>query len=138
VKYCPDRSCPHRSRVRRAAEFLDQVAVCSDCGAELVREGDLGSAEIALATREVSGAASVYRESRRGGLRRRADPVDRAHARRVARASLVGGAVLLGLGCGLVWWSGGHQNAVLLGPIFYAAYRFVQDRPVLAPKAGKG
>lgn len=117
---------------------MDAVAVCSDCGAELVRESDLASAEIALMTQEVAGGSSVYRKARRGGLRRRADPGDIEHARRVARASLVGGVLFLVMGCGLVWLTGHRQNVVLLGPIFYAAYRFVRGRRDGAPGATKG
>jgi hypothetical protein len=137
VKYCPDPSCPHRSRVHKAAEFLDTVAVCSDCGAELVREGDLAAAEIALATQGVPGASSVYRKSRSGGLQRPANPGDREHARRVAKVSLVGGIVLLGMGCALVSLSGGRQNLLLIGPIVYAAYRFSRDRLDGPPEAKK-
>ena len=138
VKYCPGPSCPHRSRVNHAAEFLDSVAVCSDCGAELVSELDLASAEIALMTQGVSGPSSVYRKARRGGLKRRADLGDPEHARRVARASLVGGALFLGMGSGLVWLSGGRQNVLLLGPILYAAYCFARDRLDGAPRGKKG
>lgn len=137
MKYCPGLSCPHRSRVRKAAEFLDTVAACSDCGAELVSELDLAAAEIALATRGVPGSSTVYRKAQRGGLRRRADPGDLEHAQRVARASLVGGVLFLCMGCGLVWLNGGRQNALLLGPILYAAYCFVRDRQGGEPKARK-
>lgn len=137
VKYCPDPSCPHRARVHKAAEFLDSIAVCSDCGAELVREYDLAGAEVALATKGVAGASSVYRQARRGGLQRRVDRGDVEHARRVARASLVGGIVLLGLGCALVSLTGGRQNVLLIGPIFYAAYRFARDRLGGAPPPKK-
>jgi hypothetical protein len=102
-----------------------------------VGELDLASAEIALATQGVPGSSSVYRKAQRGGLRRRADPGDLEHARRVARASLVGGVLFLVMGCGLVWLNGGRQNVLLLGPILYAAYCFVRDRPDGAPKAKK-
>jgi len=128
VKYCPGPLCPHRSRIHQAAEFLDTVTVCSDCGAELVSELDLASAEIALATQGVAGTSSVYRQARRGRLKRRPNPVDPEHARRVARASLVGGVVLMGLGCALVSLTGGRQNVLLLGPILYAGYRFARER----------
>lgn len=138
MKYCPGPACPHRSRVHHAAEFLDTVKVCADCGTELVSELDLASAEIALMTQGVPGASSVYRKAQRGGLRRRAKPGDLEHDRRVARASLVGGVVFLGLGCGLVWMNGHQQNVVLLGPILYAAYRFARERFDGRPRAKKG
>ena len=138
MKYCPGPSCPHRSRVHHAAEFLDTVVVCSDCGAELVSEHDLASAEIALATQGVAGASGIYRQARRGGLQRRAKSGEPEHARRVARASLVGGVVLMGVGCALISLTGGRQNVLLLGPIVYAAYRFTRDRFDGTPKAKKG
>jgi hypothetical protein len=138
VKYCPDLSCPHRSRVHKAAEFLDAVKVCSDCGAELVGEFDLTSAEIALATQGVPGASSVYRKARRGGLRPRGRGGDVEHARRIAKASLVGGIVLLGMGCALMALTGGRQNVLLIGPILYVAYRFTRERFAGAPGAKKG
>jgi hypothetical protein len=138
VKYCPGPSCPHRSRVHQAAEFLDTIAVCSDCGAELVSERDLASAEIALATQGVAGASGIYRQARRGGLKRRANPSDPEHARRVARASLVGGIVLMGMGCALISLTGGRQSVLLVGPILYAAYRFTRDHFDGPSKAKKG
>ena len=35
MKYCPNLECPHRVDVGKAAEFLDEVEACSDCGARL-------------------------------------------------------------------------------------------------------
>ncbi|WP_437549550.1 hypothetical protein WME97_03545 [Sorangium sp. So ce367] len=36
MKYCTKPSCPHRLRTRSPAEFVDSMAVCSDCGTQLV------------------------------------------------------------------------------------------------------
>jgi len=36
--YCPNPECPHRDLTGNAAEYLAGVAVCADCGSELVAE----------------------------------------------------------------------------------------------------
>lgn len=36
MKYCPNANCSHRLTSGSQAEYLDRVATCADCGAELV------------------------------------------------------------------------------------------------------
>lgn len=36
MSFCPNPSCPHRRRVGRPAELVAGIALCPDCGAELV------------------------------------------------------------------------------------------------------
>jgi len=36
VKHCPNAECEHNVRNGTAAEFLDEVSHCSDCGGDLI------------------------------------------------------------------------------------------------------
>ena len=38
MKYCPNPQCPYALRHHEGQEYRDQVAACTDCGAELVAE----------------------------------------------------------------------------------------------------
>jgi hypothetical protein len=35
MKQCPNPECPHRLRIGAAAEFYDEISLCSDCGVAL-------------------------------------------------------------------------------------------------------
>lgn len=53
MKHCPGEGCEHRISFGRAAEFLDSVEVCSDCGS-LLRDGEAPpEAEPAVEYREL-------------------------------------------------------------------------------------
>lgn len=39
MSFCPNPECPHLKRIGRAAEFLEGIVVCSDCGTLLTGKG---------------------------------------------------------------------------------------------------
>jgi preprotein translocase subunit SecY len=67
MKICPNPSCPHRLRVRSAAEFYDEKTTCSDCGVALLsapeppsaREG--GETEPQETPAELAAKAALHR-----------------------------------------------------------------------------
>ena len=124
VRYCPNPSCPHRrqdvwlglwwraSRRRSAAEFLDHVAVCNECGTQLVGEDGVRAAEPeknALATEDHAETGDDSSE---------------------ARINVGTGLVLIGLSillamstCAGSASAGGGHIMLPLGPSVYGLYR---------------
>lgn len=38
MRYCPNKGCPHRRVTGKAAEFVDELESCAECGAKLVSQ----------------------------------------------------------------------------------------------------
>jgi hypothetical protein len=52
MKYCPNPACPHLLDTGKAAEFLDEIQACSDCGTRL-EWGEDGETVIPVSEPEV-------------------------------------------------------------------------------------
>jgi hypothetical protein len=127
VKYCPNPSCPHRLRVRGAAEFLAHITHCSDCGAELVVESEREAAEAFYANRSVE--AGPYRGSAPKEIVKASAP-DRSKHDVMTGLAFIGGGVLFSVICVLATLGSVHgaRSWIAVGPIGYGIYRLDRGR----------
>jgi len=125
MRYCPNTACPHRTRNKIPAEYLDRIRVCADCGMDLVDDVALAQAGVAPAARTEERG---YREHAAGPVQD--DPEARAKA---ARVDIATGAVLIGLSVvvSIVTYlaavsAGGGKWFVTFVPLFYGFYRLTR------------
>lgn len=117
MKYCPNANCRHRLTSGSQAEYLDRVAVCADCGAELVAApGTVVQVPSAPVTHEDS-AESAHGAEDAQERRARSDVLTGVFG------ILAGAAITFGT---MVFPTERGTSLVAWGPIAYGVYRLVR------------
>ena len=124
VRYCPNPSCPHRLRMRSAAEFQAHIVRCSDCGADLVPESARAGAEAAFTMQTVAGP---YRGSKKRSATARPRKPDTSRYDVPTGVALIALSALITLGTyALASHDGGGRYMIATGPFVYGAYRLLR------------
>jgi hypothetical protein len=123
MKYCPNPSCRHTKRHKRAAEFLDHVETCNDCGMAVVPRDELDSEDTRL-------RVAAFHEQRSNEAREDKEAEDEVRGEN-ANVDLGTGIALVVLGLALFFGPMFIQRAdgqtgtflIAIAPMAYGIYR---------------